>query len=140
MTASSTPPIPVYQPHSKHRNATPGASQWTITASDESACFRLAFAKLWTFKSVSWGLHFHAPYAPAAQPHTLGLGFVAGLQEPVKIAKFVTNQGIVHGYPVAHWVTTNDRPPASILAQWQACQHISLTVRSKIQRGKKSGL
>jgi hypothetical protein len=131
---------PIYKTHPKHRNATPGASQWSISLAEEQSCYGLCCSEQWIFKGVSWGLHFGTAYASAAQPVTLGVDEIAGLQEHVKIAKFVSDQGITHGYPVAHWASTHDRPPVSVLEKWLACKHISKSVRSKIQRGKKSGM
>jgi hypothetical protein len=125
-----------YTPHDKHRDQTPNASQWTVTRGEEAASFAQASTQQWGTHEVLWGLHL-----VANAPAVLGYDVLAGSgRVEVMIAKFVENQGDWHGYPVAHWIGTNDKPNIDTLDDWLAQNLINATVRSKIYRGKRCKL
>ena len=125
----------IYNPHAHHRNATPGKSQWTIAVPLETACFDYAVAQNWTFSSAYWGLHLAGKTA-----QDLGDEHSGGQVVKVQTAKFVANQNVWHGYPVAHWLSPHDKPADVILKSWHVAGHISKATRRRIGKGTKCKL
>ena len=124
----------VYTPHPQHRNAAYAnqKSQWTITIPDEHACYGTAATSGWCGPDYGWGL-----YLPAGAPAPLGLSPQAS---QLYIAKFVQDQSVWHGYPVAHWLSPFDKPSLGTLQLWEASGYINRAKRAKISRGKKCSL
>lgn len=92
----------------KHRNQTPGAGLWTISESDERACFSMALQKHWLGDTRGWGLHINEGLAEhLGRDRYDDLSFVA---------KFVDENltGTWHGYPKA----PADVPSTTALADW----------------------
>lgn len=135
LTSTTLPPA--YLPHNKHRNSTPDASQWSISQLEEQTCFSFSFTKGWGSSQTLWGLHFQLL---SKTPCALGFDFVQGSRIDVKIAKFTQDQGVWHGYPVAHWRGQSDKPPFNVLNEWCIDGHINESARSRIYRGKKCSL
>ena len=122
-------PTMPYTPKPDHRNGSPQKSQWCISVTDEEQCYATAASKNWGNSVNYWGLHF-----PQDAPQKLG---TSPASDPLFIAKFVSNQGNWHGYPIAHWLSPFDKPDEHILDMWSTEGLISSTKKSKIHRGKK---
>jgi hypothetical protein len=124
----------VYTPNDQHRNAQFAAqkSQWTIPVADETLCYTHANAQGWCGADKGWGLHLSA-----AGPAQLG---VSPQQFHLFIAKFVQDQNVWHGYPVAHWLSPFDKPSADTLKAWEDRGLINRATKAKIYRGKKCSL
>lgn len=124
----------MYTPNPQHRNATYAnqKSQWTITIPDEHACYNIATTLGWCGADCGWGLHL-----AAGGPAPLG---VSPQAYQLYIAKFVQDQNVWHGYPVAHWLSPFDKPSGETLAAWEASGFINRATRAKIYRGKKCSL
>ena len=130
----SVPTPPQYQVNPTHRKKAYAGkkSQWTITESEEEAVFEFAVAKKWQASECFWGLYVAEqavePLGITIEPECTSLG----------IAKFVDkkNSGIWHGYPVASWLSNNDKPDVCILNKWLECEYINKSRHSRIHRGK----
>ena len=124
-----------YKPHPHHRNGTPGKSQWTIPVPQEAACFDYAVNHSWIFSSAYWGLHLAGQAAQDLGDEHRGRQVL-----PVRTAKFVEDQNVWHGYPVAHWLSPHDKPADVILKSWQVAGHITKATRRRIGKGTKCKL
>lgn len=124
----------VYRHHPQHRSAAFAnkKSQWCITPPDETACYNLATLSGWIANGAYWGLHVLNGGVPA--PSLLG---TSPKNDNLFIAKFVSNQGVWHGYPVAHWLSPFDKPTMDVLNSWNAIGYINRAAKAKIHRGKK---
>lgn len=118
-----------YRPNNRHRDRTPGKSQWTIPEVDELACFTLATAQGWCLADVGWGLH-----CPNTDPQYLGVA--QDHHTEVFLAKFVNGAGEWHGYPADHQRKPQDIPLESILNSWMTRQLLSPAKVRKIVRGQ----
>lgn len=58
----------------------------------------------------------------------------------VRTARFVEDQNVWHGYPVAHWLSPHDKPADPILKLWQVAGYISKATRRRIGKGTKCNL
>jgi hypothetical protein len=121
-----------YCPKADHRQ--PGAlhkSQWTISVADERSCFELAATSSWRARESYWGV-----YVPGGSAEILGVS-QAPERHPVFIAKFITNQSEWHGYPVAHWRSTYDKPSTDILEEWRARGYIRKKTVKRVIGGRR---
>lgn len=122
----------IYSPKADHRQPSASRkSQWTISAAEEQSCFALAISSAWSFGNALWSV-----YAPAGPAVWLGLS-QAPDRAPVFIAKFVEDQAVWHGYPVAHWKSKHDKPSSKILLAWRENGYIRRQTVSRVVRGKK---
>jgi len=71
------------------------------------------------------------------KPAILG---ISPCKNDLYIAKFVSDQGSWHGYPVAHWLSPFDKPDLQTLAAWEKQGLITSSKKSKIHRGKRCSL
>ena len=128
-----------YVPHPHHRSLEFASqkSQWTITTDDECACYSWAIQQNWLSNGFYWGLH-----KESHQPTLLQLGISKSPEEySLHIAKFVASDGGEwHGYPVAHWLSTKDKPGTEVLKSWLNSGLINKPKMAKIKRGKKCDL
>jgi hypothetical protein len=124
-----------YISNPQHRNSqyAQTKSQWVIPAQDEVGCFSTAAAKGWVSETACWGI-----FIPGGLPTQLGVSPRAEFD--LYLAKFVVNQGLWHGYPVAHWLSPFDKPPSEILRSWVDNGYINRAKFAKIHKGKKCGL
>ena len=122
----------ISNPH--HRSAGHNAvkSQWNISIADEMQCYLGAVENHWMANNSYWGLHLIE-----VRPVVLGS---APSNDALYIAKFVSNQGIWHGYPVAHWLSPYDKPQMPVLESWVAGGFINRAKKARIHRGKKCAL
>ncbi len=123
-----------YQPVDYHRNNSyiKEKSQWQITPEEEYQCFFNAFQEHWLDNDSYWGLHLLDE-----SPEVLG---VSPCRSPLHISKFVVNQNIWHGYPVAYWLLPCNRPSKVILDMWQEKGYINRAKKSKIYRGQRCSM
>lgn len=124
-----------YIPNPQHRNSqyAQTKSQWTITPVDELVCFNVANSNGWSNTAGCWGI-----FVLAGIPTQLGVSPRA--EHELYLAKFVVDQGLWHGYPVAHWLSPFDKPPTDILKSWVDSGYINRAKFSKIHKGKKCSL
>lgn len=127
--------LPAYIPNPKHRNRSPGESQWTISEPEEIGCFTSSHESGWVDERVGtgWGLH-----APAERP--LQLGVAEDHRSPSYVAKFVGSTALWHGYPADHTRKTQDIPPGRILSDWRTRGYLSKAKMSKLSTGKRCSL
>lgn len=124
----------VYTPNPQHRNAAYAnqKSQWTIPIPDEYTCYNTATASGWCGAQCGWGLHLEqgvpAPVGSSSRANQL------------YIAKFVQDQNVWHGYPIAHWLSPFDKPSDATLQSWEASGFINRATRARIYRGKRCSL
>jgi hypothetical protein len=121
-----------YSPKTDHRRS--GAlekSQWTISVVEERNCFELATTCSWSWRDSYWGVH-----VPAGTAEFLGLS-QAPERQPVFIAKFIVDQAEWHGYPVAHWRSTYDKPGTDILEAWRANGYIRKKTVKRVIGGRR---
>lgn len=123
-----------YQIHPHHRSAGHAStkSQWLISVADEQNCYTQAVANKWHANDSYWGLHL-----VLLSPGVLGS---APSNDPLYIAKFVSDQGNWHGYPVAHWLSPYDKPQMLVLKKWEDVGYINRATKARIHRGKKCAL
>jgi len=127
--------VPVtYEIHPKHRNRTPGASQWTVSEEDEVATFERARERNWLLSAHGWGLHVPndvAAYCGTAQDH----------RTPAFLAKFVddTRSNVWHGYPTLNDHRDN-RPPDAVVADWLAMDLLKPVVIRRLAKGQPCSL
>jgi hypothetical protein len=134
-TPVTTSAPPSYQANSQHRNTafSTQKSQWTILANEEIATFNWAHQCVWQCsKRHYWGLHL-----AVKKPLELGK---SPEQESCYIAKFVNDQNVWHGYPVALGCSPFDKPPIGILSIWHNQGFINKATRRKITQGKRCTL
>jgi hypothetical protein len=126
---------PSYISNPKHRDSSPGESQWTISEPEEVACFLSSHGRGWVDESTGsgWGLN-----APTTRP--LQLGVAEDHCSPCYVAKFVANAALWHGYPADHTRRTQDIPPGRILIDWRDRGYMSKAKMSKIATGKRCTL
>ena len=113
----------------QHRNQMSGKSQWSISHSQESACFGAAHSKGWTDAIKGWGLHYYnggVDYLGFGQDHTTN----------VFIAKFVGNQGVWHGYPADHQRNQQDIPSERVRRMWLQNGVLTAAKVRKITKGQ----
>jgi hypothetical protein len=124
-----------YIPNPQHRNTqfAQAKSQWIISTADELTCYTTASSQGWGTSESYWGVH-----TPGGSPVQLGVSPQSLFD--LFMAKFVGNQGQWHGYPVAHWLSPFDKPPADILKKWQSAGFINRAKLAKIHKGKKCSL
>lgn len=118
-----------YRPNPKHRNQTPGKSQWTISPEEEVQTFRYACQDNWILEIYGWGLHL----TDGAIAY-LGVGRE---RQAVFIAKFdgcTDNEW--HGYP-CDYRQDNQCPPGAILRRWLSADLISRAMMRKISKGQR---
>ena len=123
-----------YYPNPQHRNTqfSGTKSQWIILIPEEEASFNHSYYQNWATNAVYWGLHL-----VNLKPENLGISPCNNL---LFIAKFVSDQGNWHGYPVATWLSPFDKPDEQTLTVWQNLGLISAPKKSKIHRGKRCSL
>lgn len=122
----------IHNPHHRSIGYAGVKSQWKISVAEESQCYQTAVIKRWLGGESYWGLHIQG-----VVPCVLG---VAPSNDSLYIAKFVSNQDVWHGYPVAHWLSPYDRPRIAVLADWVANGYINRAKKARIHRGKKCAL
>jgi hypothetical protein len=86
---------PPYAPYPPHRNRAPGKSQWTISETEEIACFERAWAQGWISGSgdVAWGVSANANEVAR------DVGVSDDGNRVLWWAKFVGKSTPWHGYP-----------------------------------------
>jgi hypothetical protein len=121
-----------YLPKADHRQPSARAkSQWTISVDEERDCFELATTSSWSWRDAYWGVH-----VPTGTAETLGHS-QAPERHAVFIAKFIENQADWHGYPVAHWRSTYDKPSTDILEEWFARGYIRKKTVKRVIGGRR---
>jgi hypothetical protein len=121
-----------YKPYSRHRDGTPRKSQWTISITDERACFNAATSLGWCVESHGWGLY------PATAPQYLGVA--QDHTTSVFIAKFVSSSGVWHGYPGDHQRNPQDIPLEHVLNDWLARGLLPPAKLRKLVKGQPCAL
>jgi hypothetical protein len=122
----------IHHPHHRDPGYANAKSQWDIPEMEELQSYTLALTNGWAGTNCLWGLH-----VVAAKPDFLGKSQLPA-NEPVKIAKFVSDDGVNwHGYPVAHWLRPFHKPPGTVLSGWIAAGLITRPSMSKIMKGKR---
>lgn len=126
-----------YLHHPHHRSLTYSASksQWVIGPSEEHSCYQLALEGQWQVNGTYFGLHL-----VNNTPGQLGIS-CSPLSHALHIAKFVGSaQGDWHGYPVAPWLSSRDRPSTNVLMAWLSAGFINPATVGKLKRGKRCSL
>lgn len=123
--------LPTYTPHLKHRNGTPGASQWTISEQDEHVTFALSWGSGWCHGQKGWGLHLVGGVITR-------LGMIVNPTMSVYIARFVGDAGRVswHGYP-ADGRKPQDIPIEPVRRQWLDLKVLTPAKIRKIAKGER---
>jgi hypothetical protein len=127
--------LPPYTSNPKHRNSSPGESQWTISEAQELACFVASYGYGWVdiHAGNGWGLH-----VTGTRPDVLGV--VEDHTSPSYIAKFIGNAALWHGYPADHTRRTQDIPPGRILSDWRNRGYVTKAKMGKLSTGKRCSL
>lgn len=125
-----------YIPNPQHRNPSFSSqkSQWIISISEEHTAYNLSSQSSWIANGACYGLHLinNRPQKLGVPPnHVIG---------DLYICKFVEDQSIWHGYPIAHWIHPWDKPSQQVLLNWMNAGYINRAKLSKIHRGKKCDL
>lgn len=106
-----------YTPNPAHRNKNPKKSQWNSNIKEEQECVicEASVNNGWFTKNKnsyrSWGLDIDSNEKPQNIGHTYG-------GEELKVAVFVENQKIWHGYP-ANLKNKQDIPLDNVLVAWR---------------------
>jgi hypothetical protein len=121
---------PTYAPHLKHRNETPGASQWTISIEEEHTSFIWSWESGWCRDRKGWGLHL-------VEGAITSLGRIVNPTTFVYIAKFVgdTERLNWHGYP-ADGRKPQDIPIEPVRQLWIDRKLLTPAKIRKIARGE----
>lgn len=125
------PDSPTYAPHPKHRNASPGESQWTISPEEEHTSFEAAWNFHWCEDGKGWGLH-------CVDGEAKYLGVIEDHETRTFVAKFVSDasQQNWHGYP-ADQRKRQDRPAWPLLRRWIYDKVLPDPKIRKIGRGQR---
>jgi hypothetical protein len=125
-----------YIPNQQHRDTSFSnqKSQWTINILEEKGAYSLSSQAGWITNSSYYGLHLIDN-----RPQKLGISPTPSTDD-LYMCKFVENQSIWHGYPVAHWASPWDKPSPQVLNDWMNLGYINKAKLSKIHRGRKCAL
>jgi hypothetical protein len=125
----------VYVHTPKHRNGSPGASQWSINMDQERLCFQRSLDSGWLDDDEGWGLHHAGP-----DPQVLGRS--ADNVRDLYIAKFVggTPARRWHGYPIDHQRSPSDIPSMLVLRSWLDGGLLRPVQIRRLARGQPCGL
>lgn len=125
----------IHHPHHRSAEYATQKSQWSILPAAEKSCFEIASTANWGGERCYWSLHL-----VAAKPAVLGTSPTPN-NHALHIAKFVGDEnGDWHGYPVAPWLSTKDRPTTEVLENWLENKFIGRPSFGKLKRGKKCAL
>jgi hypothetical protein len=127
--------LPAYTCNPKHRDRSPGESQWTISEHDEISCFTLSHGNGWIDERAGTGFGLHTP-----DKRPLQLGVVEDHCSPSYVAKFVGDTTLWHGYPADHMRKTQDIPPGRVLIDWRDRGYLTKAKASKLSMGKRCNL
>lgn len=124
----------IYIISSQHRNNTNNKSKWSVSFSQEVACFRLAHLRNWCINFKGWGIII-------SKGEIIVLGRNR-FNERIKIAKFIDSNtnNKWHGYPADYIRKVQDRPTLAVLLNWREKGYITKHQISKIRSGKKCNL
>ena len=102
-----------YLHNPRHRDGSPGKSQWTIDKPEELACFKNALSNKWVLPYTGWGLYYQ-------DGKVTYLGISWDRETELFIAKFVDSHedSIWHGYPADCFRNQRDIPAMEILKKW----------------------
>lgn len=127
--------IPTYIPNLKHRNNSPGQSQWRIPEREELASFEDAWTSGCCTADAGWGLH-------VAQGCPEYLGVLEDHATESFIAKFVADSahGQWHGYPADHRKKRQDVPTEGVRMIWLAQRLLPLPKIRKIGKQQRCTL
>ena len=131
---------PKYIINPNHRNNNCHKSQWKINKNDELSLFNLTYNSQWILtdnknKSIGFGIKKNG----VNQIELLGYSATIYGQlrvRELKIAKFVENQNIWHGYPADYLLNKADTPPNIILKMWINGNYINKKIMCKILKGQ----
>lgn len=114
----------------KHRGQpTDEISIWELSFEEEVDCFSTSHHKGWNSGPTGWGCHLNG----AGTLQVLG----RNLKNPqLRIAKFVSNQELWHGYPADIRNKPHDKPLPSILSAWFEEKVITKAIMSRIKQGQ----
>jgi hypothetical protein len=122
-----------YVPNLRHRDGTPGKSQWIISELQELASFEGAITNGWCMTHVGWGLH-----SPNGTPEYLGVAIDRCTR--LFLAKFVGGDLIWHGYPADPQRNYQDIPHPILLREWLNDGLLTPARIRKISRGQPCAL
>ena len=128
-----------YEPNLLHRNHNPNKSQWIISKKDEHGLFKQTYSSNWIYndnnKLTGFGIKKN-------NNRTVLLGYSAVIygRKELKIAKFIENQNIWHGYPADYRTHKADTPSTEILKIWFDDGYINKKNMCKILKGQKCNL
>ena len=124
-----------YTPNSAHRDNNPNKSQWDCSIKEKQECVicEESINNGWFTKNNnyyrSWGLNIDSNGKPQEIGH-------AQDGERLKVALFVENQKIWHGYP-ANLKNKQDTPLYRILIEWRNKGYTNKSRIKKLKRHKE---